>query len=298
MISIPFVLVAGIFAALQGAFVKTGVETMTSETIFFARYFIGFFLISAWTLLVARKNIIEHVVKTHKIKLMILRATTAGAASYCYYLALRHTTLSSATILFQTIPVFVPFVARFWLKIKIHGNSWWGLSLALIGIALILKPSGNFFNYGALFGLGSGVLGSISSVSARVLHRTESSPKILWYTFLLASLMGVVLFAISSFYVPFRPSRMDLLILGSIGIAGVLFQSLFVVAVRFSPARLVTPFIYFSLIFTVLLDFFYYKVKPDFYEVIGICLVILGVVLVVVLFPKEANSKPIENGQR
>lgn len=286
-ISVPFVILAGVFAATQGAIAKHEIARLSGAAVFFFRFSIGFFLISLWTVTTSRPKTVKNLLKAHQKKLFVLRAVTGGAASLLYYYALSFISLSSATVLFQTIPVFVPIVSRIWLKIKIHQRSWFGLGVAFLGIVLIVRPDSTLLNPGSFLALGSGVLGAISSVSARRLHYTESSQRIIWYYFFLVTLISTVYFAMSWFFKPITIKQEDVVLLLLLGLSGLAFQYLFVVAVRFSPARLVTPFIYFSLVFTLLLDIFYYKIIPHYTEYVGMLCVIVGVVLIVWLFPKN-----------
>lgn len=284
LVSIPFVIIAGVFAALQGALVKYELKKIAIGVIFFFRFSIGLFLITVWTVSTAKPAIVSHLLKTSKIKLLVIRSLTGASATLLYYFGLKYGTLSSATILFQTIPIFVPFVVRIWLKIKIDHRLWWGLGLAFLGIIFILRPAATFFDKGSIIALGSGVLGSISSVAGRVLHYSESTQRITWYYFFFSSVYALLFFLGSIFSTPLVLERNDYLILALIGAAGFLFQFFFLSAMRFSPARLITPFIYFSMIFTVLLDVFYFNTHLVSFEVLGMILIIVGVVLNVFLY--------------
>ncbi|PCI92929.1 hypothetical protein COB11_06300 [Candidatus Aerophobetes bacterium] len=72
-----------------------------------------------------------------------------------------------------------------------------------------------------------------------------------------------------------------------LGISGTLFQIFLIFSVRFAPARLITPFNYVAIIFTLGFDFFIWNKSPDIWQIIGIVGIILGAALVVILFPKN-----------
>lgn len=289
-IAIPLMISGSIFAAIQGAIVKFSSTSLDPETQFFARFLIGFILISLWSAATVKPKEAPNVLEERKLGLYILRAITGGGASYLYYVALRHTTLSVATLLFMTIPIFVPLVTRIWLKIKIIHNLWWGLGLAFVGVVLVLKPTPNQFNLGMLPALGSGILGAISTVIARMLHYRASSKKIVLQYFFHCMILGLIAFLIRSLITDVVFVKTDYLPLLTLGVFGALFQLFLTFAVRFAPARVVTPFNYACILFTLLFDMLIWKELPSVLQVVGIALVIAGAILVAILFPKENHT--------
>jgi drug/metabolite transporter (DMT)-like permease len=88
-------------------------------------------------------------------------------------------------------------------------------------------------------------------------------------------------------------SHQGILLLCGIGVLGLIFQLFFTLSTKYAPARLISPFYYSTVIFSVILDYLIWHVSIDTYKIIGIALVLLGVCLVVLLYPKEVTtSKP------
>ncbi|MCH9630985.1 MAG: Pseudopaline exporter CntI [Chlamydiia bacterium] len=278
---------ASIFAATQGAIAKYSNKMISTETLFFGRFLVGFILVGFWSAATVKPREAPRILEEKKVGLFVVRALCGGLATLFYYYGLKYTSLSVATVLFMTIPIFVPIVARIWLGVKIFHSLWWGLSVAFAGILCVIQPSPKFFTWGALLPLCSGILGAISTVAVRVLHYTSSSKKILFQYFFYCMLLGLVIFVIKAMVSPIVFSRTDYIYLLSLGVSGTCFQMFLIFAVRFAPARMITPFNYVAIIFTLGFDFFLWHKSPNIFQVIGIVGIILGAVLVVLLFPKK-----------
>lgn len=286
--AIPLILLAALFNASQAAIAKGISPEISENVVVFGRFFVNTIFLGFGILLVYPGNPVEYVVKTHRFSLHCVRSISGLAAMYLYYHTLRHLSLSISTMLFLTAPLFVPFISRIWLKIPIIKRLWWGILISFGGLLLILKPGGDFFKMEVLTGLLAGLCLGISNVSVRRLHRTENSAKIMFYYFL----AGVLVSSLFFIFFPFPELTPDeMLYLGLLGILTTALQGFFTAAYKFAPARLLTPFLYMSVVFALILDVIFWNNYPDMFEIFGMILIGVGTILSTLLYPKNEVIK-------
>lgn len=287
-LSAVLVILGAFCMAIQGAFAKISFSSIFPETFLFARFLIGFMLVSLYcTATINPRSAPTYFVKS-KQTVFILRSLAGTISAVFYYYGLEVMSLSASTVLFFTFPLFVPLVARFWLKIKIFHVLWWGLGTAFIGIILVVQPTQSLFKWQMILPLFSGVLTAISTVSTRVLHYHAPIKKSLFFYFFYCSLFAFGFFLVRGLISPMEITGRDFFYLGVVSVAGLLYQMSWTVAMRYAPARVTTPFGFFCVIFSLGMDVFFWHKTPNYLELVGIIAIILGAVLVAVLFPKHA----------
>ena len=112
---------------------------------------------------------------------LLVRGLLGYAALSCYFFSVQHQPLGDAVLLQYSHPVFVAAVAPFALA-EPAGRWHWPLVLAaLLGVALIVGPSGAPHG-AALVGLCGAVMSGIAYLAVRKLSRTEDPLTILvWF---------------------------------------------------------------------------------------------------------------------
>jgi drug/metabolite transporter (DMT)-like permease len=285
--AIPLVLFSGVCMAIQGGLVKYISRSLAAETIFFGRTFFAFVCVLVYVL-PKLKTMMRERKKGIKAKtLFLLRGICGSGSALLFYYSLVALPLSIATMLYLTFPVFVPIISRIWLKTPVVHHLWWGLSIAFIGIVLVLQPMNIEIDWRLLLGLFSGILGACGWLLNRLLHRYESQQKILFDYFCVTLGVALLCFIVRALCSNIVIQRADWFFLCGMGVTGFFFQYCFSLALRYAPARLVTPCTYFSLIFTIIIDRVYWGRNPSFWELMGIGGVVLGVVLIMCVQPPE-----------
>ncbi|HNX25021.1 MAG TPA: EamA family transporter [Spirochaetota bacterium] len=116
--------------------------------------------------------------------------------NWCYFTAMRETSLSIAVVLLYTAPAFVIVISRFVFKEIITGNKILALILTASGsfLAAGLLPGMNiqFPLYGIIAGLGSGLGYALYSIFAKLAGRRYSPITITAYTFLTAAVFLLI----------------------------------------------------------------------------------------------------------
>jgi len=285
--AIPLILLASIFMALMGATVKFGSANLTAESMVFWRNFVSMIILLPWLLFYPPKGALPKKIKTKQWRIHLVRGVCSFFAAFLYFYSLKFLDLTSATLLFNTIPIFVPIIVFIWKKIIIQHRLWWAIGIAFLGIIMILHPGGKIFQYASLLALLSGIVGAISLVALRFAHYSESPPVMLFYLFNICMICsGIIsLFTFKANWMNLNAFDFRLLIL--LGIFGFLYQFCLNSAIKFAPIRLLSPFIYMAVIFTMILDKVIWKVSFSPLTYVGFVLIVLGAFLMLWLYPKD-----------
>ena len=290
--AIPSILVAGAFLAAIGFFSKAALAHGSIFWVLLTRSCMN--LIVVTPIIYKKKHRVTHLLRRPKRNLLYARGVFSTAAAILLIWGSFLMPISINSVLFCTAPLFVPFIVRFWLKVPIVGRLWWGLSMAFLGIVLILHPLPREFHLVSIIPLAGGILAAIATVIARKLIHTDPPEIIIFYLGKI-SLVITLLFLLdpATYHVKFSLNM--LLILLSLGLCFFAYQFFFTFATKHATARFVSPFLYSSTLFSLIPEIYFFHKTPSALTLLGVFFVILGTVLNVVLFPKEkkeSNQSP------
>ena len=291
--AICFIILAAIFNALIASVAKFSFSSFTAFQMVFARNFVSLILFSLWLGFSKKEINLLSFLRPSSWKMQIIRAVFGFSSVVLFFYSLKTLDLSDATVLVNTMPVFLPFVAFLWKGIKIHHKTWWGILTAFAGILFIVQPDVSVFNKGFIFALLAGITYAISTLALRFAHFTEPSSRTLFYYFLICSIFSAVGVGIEENEIASALSARGLILLSTIGVLGLIFQLFFTLSTKYAPARFISPFYFSTVVFSVLIDRIIWNVSIDFWKIIGFVLVFIGVCLIVLLYPREITaSKP------
>jgi drug/metabolite transporter (DMT)-like permease len=209
--------------------------------------------------------------KTEHIGLHLARASIGLTASLLYFISLETIPVVNATLLFNTAPLFIPIIATIFLKVPVSRPTWMAVLIGFLGILFIIKPSSDLFSHpGDWIGLTSGIALAIAYMIIKVMTKTESNNNIVFYFFVLATLMQAPFLIFAG---PF-PST-DILIHLLINAFFFAFVQIFLVeGYKWAPAPQVGIYQYTSIVYVGLLDWIFFHEVPALTTFIGILLVI------------------------
>ena len=162
-------LIAAVSSAGMAVFAKLGADTSV-ETMVFARFALGIPLL--WWVIVHKKiDISWKLVPKH-----LLRALGGLLTLYLYFYAVKMIPLVNAVTLSNTAPLFMPFLALFWLKMLVSKRRFLAVGIGFIGVVILMRPTSSILGWGSLVGLGAGLFGALSLMGVRQLSR-PSRPK-------------------------------------------------------------------------------------------------------------------------
>jgi drug/metabolite transporter (DMT)-like permease len=257
---------------VAGELTSTGVVVLFQNLICFL-FIAPIALRNGWALL-----------RTEKIGLHILRAASGTACWYALFVAITMMPLTNAILLSFSAPLWMPVLAWLLSREKASAATWFGATLGFVGVVLVLQPHHQRFNVGTLLALAAAILLAIALMSVRWLGATEPMPRILFYYFLLSTVMALPIAAIQWHSVPARAW----IYLVGIGFAQLFAQVLIVLAYRYASSVKLGPFIYTTIVFTALIDWIVWRHQPTLIVVAGMALVIGGG-LVAIRKPKPLN---------
>jgi drug/metabolite transporter (DMT)-like permease len=254
------VALVGALAKVSGQYTSTGVLLLFQNLICFL-FVLPVALRGGWSSL-----------RTGKIGLHLLRATMGTGCWYALFFAITQIPLSNATLLTYSAPLWMPLIAWVVTRQGVSRLTWIGAGIGFAGVVLVLQPQARMFSIGELSALAGALLLAVAMMSVRWLGATEPTIRVLFYYFLLSTVMSVPI-AVFDWH-PFSSQAWGWLI--ALGIALLLSQILIVVAYRYAPAEKVGPFIYSVIVFTALIDWIIWDHPPSLYSYLGMALVIGG----------------------
>jgi drug/metabolite transporter (DMT)-like permease len=259
-----------LFAAM-GAAVKIASASLPNAMLVFARSSLGLVALLPWLVRLGPRNLATRHFREH-----LVRGLAGVGSMYCFFYAIAHLRLADAVLLNYSLPLFMPFIESVWLREPFPRRLWWGVGLGFLGVLVILRPGPGIFQPAALAGLAAALLAAIAQVGVRQLTRSEPSSRIVFY-------FGVISTAVSAlplvheWRTPPPPLWLTLIALGVLATAG---QLLLTEAYAFAPAARVGPFIYTSVVFAGLFDWWLFAKPPDRFTWVGAVLIAAAGVVV------------------
>lgn len=176
--------------ALMAAFVKKFLPETPTQAVVFSRGV----LMTAIFVVVARQA--GAPIRGHRPGRLLLRGILGYLALSCYFFSVQHLPLGDAVLLQYSHPAFVAALAPLVLRERSEGRHWALVGGALLGIALIVRPTADF-QAAALVGVAGSLLSALAYMTVRDLARTEHPVTILvWFP--LASIVPSLVAAVAA----------------------------------------------------------------------------------------------------
>ncbi len=254
------VALVGTLAKVSGQYTSTGVLLLFQNLICFL-FIAPVAMRGGWS-----------AMRTRKIGLHVLRAAMGTACWYALFFAITQIPLANATLLTYSAPLWMPLVAWVVTRQRVAKATWLGAAIGFVGVLLVLQPQGKGFNVGELSALAGALFLAVAMMSVRWLGATEPMLRVLFYYFLLSTVMSVPIAVFD--WRPIPAAAWVWLI--ALGFAQLFSQILIVVAYRYASAEKVGPFIYSVIVFTALIDWIVWGHRPTLFTYLGMALVIGG----------------------
>jgi drug/metabolite transporter (DMT)-like permease len=266
-LGVAFITLAFLCVSVMSAFGKLLSTAPTGQIVFFQNS-ISFFLLLP---LVLSKGTAE--IHTHRLPLHIVRAMTGLLSQALFFIAVKKIALVDAVLLANAAPLFIPLVALFWMKIRITPLVVASLVTGFVGVILILKPGMALFSQpSSLVALSAAFFSAIALVSVNILSNTEKSNTILFYYFLISTILTLPF----AFWHWKTPSGTEWIYLFGVGLFMALSQLFIILAYRHASASEISPFNYTVVIFSGILGWLFWGTAIGWLSLLGIILVCLG----------------------
>jgi drug/metabolite transporter (DMT)-like permease len=252
------------FATMAAAIRAVSMEVSNEILVFFRNAF-GLLFLLPW---VARHGL-RHSLSTRSPGLHLLRGLAGLGAMYCLFYSITHMPLAEAMLLKLSAPLFIPFVAYFWLREDAPVRTRWAIALGFAGVALILSPDFTSLAPVAAIGLLGGLLAAVAKVTVRRLSATEPTARIVLYF----TLIGTAVSAIPLLWAWRTPSGTALPWLLAIGGLATLGQWCLTRGLSRAAAPLLAPFVYSSVVFAASYGWLFWGERITWTTVVGTLIV-------------------------
>jgi drug/metabolite transporter (DMT)-like permease len=198
------------------------------------------------------------------------RAVAQGTAQILIIVALMLLPLASAMAINFSAPLFSTLVAALMLRERVGMARWAALLIGFGGVLIITEPGVGTFQAGSMFALGNAMLyGSVAAL-VRGMSATESADTLIMYQMVFLTIFFIPL-------LPFGftvPTVFDGTVLLLTGIANAFGQYWWTRALSLAPASAVTPFYYFTLVWSMVLGLLVWGDVPSMALLSGSAIVV------------------------
>ena len=250
--------------ASMGALIKLVAPDLGNVMVVFFRNAFGLVALLPWIWRARGRGL-----RSRHLHLHLIRDGTGFAAMVCFFYAIPRLDLASAMLLNYSAPLFIPFIARIWLKEPLMPQVLGAVLVGFAGLLMILKPHLGM-TLPALLGLLSGVLAAVAMVGIRRMAGVEPAFRTVFY-FSLFSTLASVLALPWGWRTPSAPEWLALLGIGTLAAAA---QMLLTMAYHRAPAAQTGLYTYLAVLFAGIFGWLFWHETPDGLALAGMALVI------------------------
>ncbi len=208
--------------------------------------------------------------KTARPKEVGLRAALAALTSLLIIVSLRHLPIADALAIVFVAPLILTALSSLLLGETVGPRRWIAVGIGFCGVLLMIKPSGGVVTIAVLAPLGAALASALRDVVTRRLGATDGASTILFYSMVLATLIGF-------FDMPnglTLPAWSDLAIFLATGCAWAAAHLFSIMSLAYVEASITSPFRYLSLVWAAILGYLVFADVPDVWLGIGATLVV------------------------
>ena len=274
------VVAIGLFTAMSGVIKATADHVPPGEAVFF-RSFFAIPVIVAW---LAVRGDLRHGLKARNPMKHFWRGILGTSAMGLTFTGLGLLPLPEVTAIGYATPIFTVLLAALLLKEKIRLVRISAVVLGLLGVLVMIWPRlgggadlSDAAAIGALCILIATIARAFVQIHIRKMVQTEHTAAIVFYFSLTASLLSLLTLPFGWVVPNWEVTAM---LIGA-GLVGGVAQILVTSSYRFGPASMLAPYDYSSMLFAILIGYFWFAELPTLVMLIGAGLVIAGNIVVI-----------------
>jgi drug/metabolite transporter (DMT)-like permease len=227
---------------------------MSVPMITFFRCVFGVLFIIPWVARVGLSGL-----ATKRPVLLVARGINTLLGLYCVFFAVSLIPLADVVAIQYSKPIFASLAAVLILREVMYGARWHALIIGFVGMLMIIRPGFAEWNVGVLLALGAMAAGAFTTISVKLMTRTEPPDRIVAYTLLVMTL-GSTIPAILYWQTPNLEQLLWLVLLGGLATG---FQRSVARAYAAADATVVLPFEFVRLLIAIAFGFFIFGEALD-----------------------------------
>ncbi len=270
----------GVFWFIASLFISSLNDVLTKylgssinpyEVVFF-RYLFGTLTLLPFMMYYGKRTFVTSRPMVHVLRGCLL---FGGIALWCH--ALNVVTVTAATVINFTIPLFVLIFARIFLGENVTLTRWVATIIGLIGIIVVINPISDDFNVMSA----SLVFGSIMFAGLDVINKKYVIKESMFSMLFYSNIVTLALSSVPAFYNWSFPSTQDLLLLLVLGGGANLILYFLLKSFALIDASAVAPYRYVELLISASLAYFIFNEVPTAHTLIGAVIIIPSTLFVI-----------------
>jgi drug/metabolite transporter (DMT)-like permease len=186
-----------------------------------------------------------------------------------FYLAVREMPLADVMTIYMAAPLLVTALSVPLLGEKVGLRRWIAVGVGFVGVVLVLRPGGDFLSSGTPIALAGSLTFALTLISTRSLRGASGLTLITTQT-LGVGLAGTVALP----FVWVTPTLLELSLIGVLGVVALIAHVLVNHSLKLSPAAVVAPYQYTSLVWAMALGWAFWGDIPELPVASGAALII------------------------
>jgi drug/metabolite transporter (DMT)-like permease len=227
----------------------------------------------AFVLAFVLSNPLTHpgLIRSKRQVLQVGRSLSLLLSSFLNFLALRYLQLDQALAITFSTPFLVAALAGPVLDEWIGVRRWAAIAVGFLGVLVVARPGFGSIHPAALFSLAAAFTLAFYNVTTRLLARYDPSETTLFYS-------NFVGFIVTSPLLPLvwtpPANGRDIVLMIAVGVFGAVGHYLLIVAHRFTPASVLSPFMYTQLLWAGALGYLLFRDVPNKWTLTGAGIVV------------------------
>ncbi len=209
---------------------------------------------------------------TDHIKLHLVRTGIGFFAPLCFFLALKYLPLADTTAIFFCTTFFMTAGSVFVLGEQVGLHRWSAVIIGFVGVLIVSSPGTESFHPASILALLAGAAYAGIMLSGRLLTRTDSPFKLIFYFNAFNTLIATLLLP---FY--WNSITVDILLLmlliSSLALCGYVCLTY---AISIAPIGALAPIEYLALVWATVFGYVFWQELPTLSAWTGICIILLS----------------------
>lgn len=208
--------------------------------------------------------------QTGRIKLHLVRTAIGFFAPFCFFTSLKFLPLADATAIFFCTTFFMTAGSTIFLGEYVGPHRWAAVIVGFAGVLLVSSPGNESFHPAAILPLIAGAAYAVIMLSGRVLARTDSPIKLVFYFNAFNTLLATTL--LPFFWI--APSAEVMLVLLLVSVLALGGYFCLTNAFTLAPIGAIAPIEYIALLWATVLGYVFWDEIPAPIAWLGMALIL------------------------